>query len=712
MRQPIRTISGIILLALAVSIVLTCVGQYITAVITRQELDRQFDTVALATDADSKLRWPASGEYYAFEQNLIENYVVGEQNDIIKTISETGLLSAYIPELTPDNFTNHYTVSGNYAASERGVPYNCAMLVITLDNIGTEIEEVKKSVSDSVGTSFEIVTYATMTCEGTVEQVISLQEGYNDPVGWKIHLTIKAKDRVALEDMDLRTGQRYLVYGMEYYDNDWLFRKSIAVDKINFAKPFDMDKVHTAHPLGPEYEQPKYDWVWNYYENTVKGKPEYQGFDAADLENGLKCCSLTVCNYAALDHVVSKRDENGNLTGIEALTDQKVLLEDEYSDMWMQWGTSLISRDEYMQMYAIPTLTELNSDPEAFLASDEGASWRNALDSMEINNHAFPVLAVEKLGYQAEFARENARIVQGRDFTEAELNNGEKVCIISETLAAVHGLEVGDTITMQTYFHDPNITNSVIGWGYPSPGNAYPQASYFSNARGFSSQPESYTIVGHYRQPDHESGTLNSYGFLSDTIFIPKASATGKMVTWDEGLYRSIIIQNGKLNDFYAELEAAGYEDMFVVYDRGYNEICSGLNAYEDAAQKAIYVGCCAYAIILLLFLLLFPGREKQTLATMESLGASRKLRMVHILSVGFGIILPGTILGCIISLLIQKRVTEELIKAIGVQIPIILSGNRPMLIGGIALFGICMAATALYGIHLARDRGIARKGV
>lgn len=706
-RQPMRTIAGILLIAMAVSILITCVGQYAAAELTRREMDRQYSTVALSTDASQYLEWPESGEYWQWYQNLIEKHIAGYRTDIIKTISNTGLLSAYIPTMTPDNCTRYYEWNGNHVTTELGVPYNSAVLVVTLDEVGTEITEEKLSGNGSDGSYFEIDRYASINCKGTVERVIALQDGFSDPKGYTIKLTVKAENRAALEAMDLKAGRRYLVFGMDYFDDDWFFRRGISANAWNFEQPFDMGKVYTEHPRGPDFEQKDQGWEWYYYENLVKGEKYYKGFDAAGLSTGLRNCSLTVCNYAALLHIVFQMDENNNILGFEGLIDQRVLLEDEHSDMKMQLGSTLTSKEAYMQMYAIPTMVELETSAEDFLNSADGRVWQKVLESIEINNHAFPVLAVDKLSYQAEFVREEARIVQGRDFTQTELETGEKVCIISESQAIANGLAVGDTITMQSYYYDPNVTQHV-GPHYPNAASPYP--SHYSQTRGFSSEPESYTIVGLYRLSNERGGT-SSYGFTSSTIFIPKSSATGKTVTWDEGVFRSIILHNGKMDEFLAVLEEYGYEDMFVVYDQGYSEIFSGLNAYEEVAGKAIYVGLGAYAVMLLLYLILFPGRQKRTQATMGSLGASRGRKFMLVLSSNLAILIPGTALGAAASVLLRDYVTAELMDSVGVSIPLVFGGTAMTLAVAAAQLVAATVAVALCGLLLARNSVMTRKG-
>lgn len=707
-RQPMRTLSGILLIAVAVSILITCVGQYAAAALTRAELDRQYDTVALTTDAYQELSRSKRREWWSWYDNLVENQIVGDREDIIESISHTGLLSAYIPEMNADNYTKYHEWNNtNYGTESLGRPHSCAVLVVTLEEIGTDISETKMDVSTSEGNHFEITRFVSVTCRGTVEQVIALENGFNSPEGWTINLTVQAADETALDAIELKVGQRYLIYGMNYFDDDWLFRQQICENQWNFAQPFDMDKVYTDHPLGPDYEWPDNGWEWYYYENIVKGEKVYVGFDADSLLTGLRNCSLTVCDYASLPHIVFRRDENNNLIGFDGLKDQRILLEDEHSDLRQQSGTTTVSKEEYMQMYSVPTMTMLDGKAEDFLNSADGEAWRAVLESTQINNHAFPILAVDKLGYQAEFAREQARIVQGRDFTQDELAKGEKVCILSESMAVANGFAVGDTIRIQTYYYDPNITEHALITGYPN--TASPFASFYSQARGFSSEPESYTIVGLYRLSNERGGASN-YGFTSSTIFIPKNATAAKMVTWDEGVFRSIILYNDKLGDFNDILTEAGFEDTFVVYDRGYSEIFSGLNAYEEVAKKAVFVGIGAYSIILLLYLLLFPGRQQRTLATMDSLGTPQRKKFGFVFSSSLAILIPGTVLGSAISLILREGVAAELMESVGVSIPLVFDSAVTTFAVSAAQLAAAMAAVSIFGMLLVRDHGLSRK--
>ena len=127
----------------------------------------------------------------------------------------------------------------------------------------------------------------------------------------------------------------------------------------------------------------------------------------------------------------------------------------------------------------MPTIAKLEGKAEEFLATEQGTLWNQMLTGMEIQNHGFPVLAVDKLGYQTTFSQERTRIVEGRDFSEEERENHAKVCIISQQVAVRNGLSVGDTIDMRTYAYDLNID---VQYSDVSVGSRFPSAAIYSRA--------------------------------------------------------------------------------------------------------------------------------------------------------------------------------------------------------------------------------------
>lgn len=195
---------------------------------------------------------------------------------------------------------------------------------------------------------------------------------------------------------------------------------------------------------------------------------------------------------------------------------------------------------------------------------------------MRVNYQTFPVIGVDKLGYVADFARETARIVEGRDFTQEELTSGAKLCIISETLAAANGLTVGDTISPRFYNYDWN--SPYQGFVSKGEGVVNHSAYVYTTQTEFSGEAESYVIIGLYRQ-DNAWGDVseNLYSFTPNTVFVPRASVSSDMDYGNQAFFQTLVLRNGAIQEFRALVDEAGYTDLFVYYDQEYTTISDSL---------------------------------------------------------------------------------------------------------------------------------------
>ena len=177
--------------------------------------------------------------------------------------------------------------------------------------------------------------------------------------------------------------------------------------------------------------------------------------------------------------------------------------------------------------------------------------------------------------------------------------------------------------------------------------------------------------MGLYRHQSACYGS-SSYGFSPNTVFIPKNSTNGTMEFDIDGIYRSYIVENGKVEAFQKIVDEAGYSGLFVYYDQGYAQTKSGLDAYEEVSSRALYVGIGAYCVILMLFVILFPVRQRDILSTMRSLGADRKKRIAHVTFSSLGLLIPGSLLGWAAASLLWENVTAELMKSVEANISLI----------------------------------------
>ena len=622
LRQPVKSLLLLLLVFLASAMLVICVGQYTAAGLTRANLDDRYDTVALLSDEYFWEKTPGGQAHSPFLPEDIQSWVdntLATRKDLVKEESYTQMYSAYIPGVAPDNFSQHenggYLDSSNMEIIGAGYPYRCAMLEVTLTAVGTEIMEKTKSYGTPEGEMQTFRTSITLLCAGRIEKVLGLEQGFASPVGSTIALLIRCYDEENLAAMELEPGNRYLVYGLDYTEMDAMSREMA---------------------------------VLNYY-------PLYDELSGENLEQ--VDCRMTVCNEIDFPVICQEGDDF-------------VLREDlrnKYIFADNQIRYTQVPAEEMTETYTIPTMVKLSGTGEAFLQEAEGQLWKETLEHMEINNHGFPVLAVDKLGYQVAFARGDSRITEGRDFTQEELTRESRVCIISENLAVGNGLSAGDTIPMQTYGYDPNIE---IVQREIALGTRFPSAAIYSDVTGFTSQMEEYTIVGIYRQNNAWENQDDVYGLTPNVIFVPKGSISGDFRLGNQGIFYTLVLHNGKMKEFQKLQTQAGYPDLFICMDGGYTEIASGLDTYEGVAAKALYIGAGGSAVILLLFLVLCPLQQRKNLFLMGSLGTSSGGKIRHIFVSTMVLLVPGVVLGVLTGALLWKQVATVLMGTMHVQIP------------------------------------------
>ena len=198
-----------------------------------------------------------------------------EHPEVVKGIMKQGILSAYVPGVTPLNYTQSNYIadefmSGNFSfhflePEPYGTPYSCAMFVITLEEVSEPTANIRKirlkrELLESDFSSYaeyqeylknveeESVTVGyTIKLNGMITEVVSLQEGFRDPTGMTARLSMTVPTLEQLESLNLILGQRYLVYGTDYFDEDWAFRGLLAHEQYKDPTKidsFDVSKIN------------------------------------------------------------------------------------------------------------------------------------------------------------------------------------------------------------------------------------------------------------------------------------------------------------------------------------------------------------------------------------------------------------------------------------------------------------------------------------
>ena len=723
-RQPLKTVFGTLMMALATLALCVGLGQTQAADSTALMLENSFDTVGIMK-ADAILnRYKLFDNYYNTYLNLNKGFTASqwveeaaeEHPGVIKEISKNGLASAYIRGISPlSYYTNEYldhsygTALASIVEHKERTPQNCAMFEITLESIGdiqrngsvytveTPLPETAfadyiewKAYYDSLERQ-SALSGVTVELSGRITRVLSLEDSFKDPTGMTLKFTLGATTYEELMEVvsDLELGQRYLVYGLNYTDNDWQIRMEYGIEEWDFSKlrlATEQEKELWAKNQGNTYIYARYDGNWM----------------SESAYNIINTVSLNV-HLSAYDSISYKpvRDENGILTEIRVIDDKKITDAD---------GNSVpVSAEEYGEYYRIPSIVPLEGTAEEFLASEAGIEWKAALERDSVNNHAFPVMGVDDLDYVAQFIMGEARIAEGRKFTDQELNDGASVCVISQELAELNGLQLGDTIHPNFYTADENLpyqtplttSNDVIN---PSPG------LYFTTTPLLGEME--YTIVGIYKCDEPwaiVSNEENHYAFTPNTIFVPKASVPSKMQYSTLLQFQTVVLYNGQMDNFAALMNKAGYGGFYHLDDQGYSVIAQNFTDYQALSRKVLLVCVTAYAMIALLYLLLFPGSQRRTMILMENMGAGPGHRSGHVFVSSLALLLPATVLGTGMGILLWDGIIAKMKLSADVLVEMELD-VRWLLLVSAAQFVLMSLLSALVAAGQARPHKLSKR--
>lgn len=666
-RQPLKTLLGIVLMTLAAAILCLCVGQALAAKTTEEELNRQFCAVGIPKVLEDVNGWVQTSSFFLEDDFLswLEEAAV-QHPDLVKQLAHHGISSAYIPELTPYNPTSSYYeapvvnsktwdyVYESFQAAPFNMPYSSAMLVITLEEISQPSELWTQVFCDPVlltwedfatqeeyneyYSSLEYITKQTgydVELIGTVTEVVALQEGYRCSAGRTARLTLQVPSLEALEALNLVSGEQYVVYGMDFVDEH-----GKLVDWIEGCGCLPRG---TMEPYNPE--------LLEVCEDSDYIAATYAGWKLTyDQYAQLNTITMTLRSANSLLQYEEVRDESGYL--------QDLVEKSQYTLTDASGEMVTLSKEEYAQRYQVPTITRLDGSVEDFLNSAQGALWKTAAENTRFNSHAFLVVGVDSMDYVGDFSLKRSQIVEGRDFTVEELENGEKVCLIHELMALNAGLQIGDTITLSLY----NTDNSLPYQSFREDGMGMinPTASFYFGTTPFTQTAE-YTIVGFYRSEKWPDLKENPYSYSANTVFVPKSSVHSPMEVCSSIIFNTLVLHNGKIEAFHELAARAGYAGRFKYNDQDYGTIAANFHNYEALAREMLTVGVALYGVLLLMFLLLYPGSQKKKVRTMHALGAGFIRRFGHILASSLSIVIPASALGGWLGNQLWDRLVAEL---------------------------------------------------
>ena len=255
--------------------------------------------------------------------------------------------------------------------------------------------------------------------------------------------------------------------------------------------------------------------------------------------------------------------------------------------------------------------------PEEFLASTGGREWAELLEAFRRYTDSLTALTTEDLDIVYAFHQGDAVLAKGRSFTPEEYQQSAPVCVVSVDFATLNDLHLGNTIELTFY--------KLAGLSWRSDTGVLAGLDCFRGPIGGGE----YEIIGMYVLPRVTRGDW--YRIDANTVIIPQDPAIS-LPQWVDNNLVSCRLTNGTASTFLAEIEAAALPGISIaIYDQGYSKASNALTAMSKTALTLISICLLAGMVLSLLFALLYVNRQKRTIATMYSLGATPRQAVVFI---------------------------------------------------------------------------------
>ena len=673
-RRPVKAAFGALLLALAGVILALSGGQFWAAARTRAGVEATYTTVAVVTggaeqagNSDPSLA-SASAAWEAarfLEQPEQQNW------SIIRSRPRVGLVSGYASNLMPllDLYNFRSYNGGETMDSAPDAPYTYFILEVLVTDALERHDRPQEGASYSE---------STWSISGQVQRVYGLQQRLRDPTGWQAD--IRFTQYYGDGDVPVRpeAGKRYLLLACTYDDTEWEERCGIATEILWQTNvqldPWSLDIKNNLI----RYDQRTRQEEQVLDETLQELPPDAPGY--RDPTTGAEVFSLSM---NAADHL---RTNVVRYSGM-----METLAPDGDSGLWTMQTV------DYGR-YDLPSIQELPEGVTAREIMDGTASWQTALKALDVTNHSVPVLTVEKVEALADFAAGNAMVTQGRSFSQSEYDSGAAVCLISESLARENGLNVGDSLPLSLYEDDPGLPPIYARFQE----SCNPRASVFVPQEGFRQETE-YTIIGLYRQSSEWVTSPTS--FTPNSVFVPEKSVTCQTVTGSCGVWSSLVLQNGTIDQMEARLAENGLGGTVTYYDQGYSDIVESLDGYTRVSRTVLLVGLALWAVVLAAYCILLPMQEGKTALRMWTLGAKRRDIAGQIWIPSALVALVGTIIALAVSIPGMSWATDKIQALTGSDLTLTVSTGQTVALCAGAL-AIALAVIALVSVSTAQ-RGI-----
>ncbi len=273
----------------------------------------------------------------------------------------------------------------------------------------------------------------------------------------------------------------------------------------------------------------------------------------------------------------------------------------------------------------------LHFEPQAYSADLEDPALHAAAREIAKMNNGVRVQMTGDLAAYLPFQRGELKLSAGKLFSDAAAENGDKVCVLSNRIASLFGVTVGDSLPLALHITDGGV---------------------YAGETLAVTDTAPYTVVGLYGETER----------YTDLVFIPADDdlpTTACPTGYTMGQFR---LENRKAETFYEAAQPLLTEGFrLTVYDQGYTVTATPYRELLTMAKLFLTVSLLVGAAVLVLFGYLFVARRKDEAEIVLALGGG-KGHLCRFFGAGaLAILLPALLLGVSAAAVAEQRVMRML---------------------------------------------------
>ena len=296
--------------------------------------------------------------------------------------------------------------------------------------------------------------------------------------------------------------------------------------------------------------------------------------------------------------------------------------------------TTLAAEDNDIE---IPLILDITVETNTGIGYVLPEVFEKAGESLKVSQNFILVNSTDDLMSLYPFHQEEQYLVEGREFTAEEYENGDHVVIIPEFMAIRMEKSVGDTIKID--FMEPDETG---------------EKPYYWAGNGFRNESE-FKIVGIVNSVNGKEW----YAYVPKSVGVPASSLP---IGYTVG---QAVVKNSEAGDFTLRVsELMQGRFTLTVYDQGYADVAIPFITILNIAKILTVIVAVVELAVLIFFGYIFVYRQRETGETLLLLGAGKPWVSGYFLLSAGVIALVATLVGSWVGFKLHDRVLQMVAKA------------------------------------------------